>query len=123
MLMTLDTSPPDITARYRLSLVRETVSPYAGEVAEPGEDPPVARPAETARSPPFTPSITSPPPRALGLFDDVLTTGAHFKAAQRVLQHRFPGIPIAGIFPARTPHTSSRTGGTECRTLSSWVRR
>ena len=48
MLMTLDASPP-ITARYRLSLVREPVSPYAGEVAEPGEDPPLARPAETAR--------------------------------------------------------------------------
>ena len=33
---------------------------------------------------------------------DILTTGAHFKAAQQLLLHRFPGIPVAGIFLART---------------------
>ena len=50
-------------------------------------------------------TLASPPPRALGLFDDVLTTGAHFKAAQQVLLARFPGTPIAGIFLARTPRS------------------
>jgi predicted amidophosphoribosyltransferase len=47
-------------------------------------------------------SLADPPPEAIGLFDDVLTTGAHFKAAQQLLLRRFPGTPIAGIFLART---------------------
>jgi len=46
--------------------------------------------------------LTDPPPVQIGLFDDVLTSGAHFKAAQQLLLRRFPGIPIAGIFLART---------------------
>jgi hypothetical protein len=49
-------------------------------------------------------TLANPPPRTLALFDDVLTTGAHFKAAQQVLWDRFPGIRITGIFLARTPH-------------------
>ncbi len=45
--------------------------------------------------------LADPAPRAIGIFDDVLTTGAHFKAAKNVLAARFPGIPIVGIFVAR----------------------
>ena len=33
--------------------------------------------------------------------DDVLTTGAHFKAAAALLQRRFPGVALVGVFLAR----------------------
>jgi hypothetical protein len=33
--------------------------------------------------------------------DDVLTTGAHFRAAKRVLHARFPQAQIIGLFVAR----------------------
>ncbi len=46
-------------------------------------------------------SLTSREPKQIGLFDDMLTTGAHFRAAKAVLEDRFPGVPIAGIFVAR----------------------
>ena len=49
--------------------------------------------------------LAEPAPATIGLFDDVLTTGAHFKAAQEVLSRRFPGVPILGIFLARTVRT------------------
>jgi hypothetical protein len=52
--------------------------------------------------------LTDPPPEQIGLFDDVLTTGAHFQAAQQLLRRRFPGTPIAGIFLARTIRLPSR---------------
>lgn len=38
------------------------------------------------------------------IFDDVLTTGAHFKAMQHVLHQRFPNSSIIGVFFARTIH-------------------
>ena len=46
-------------------------------------------------------TLTAPPPLALVIFDDMLTTGSHFKAMQHVLSKRFPGVPIHGIFVAR----------------------
>lgn len=46
-------------------------------------------------------SLVAPPPKDIGLFDDVLTTGAHFRAAKNLLSERFPGIRIVGIFVAR----------------------
>ncbi|MCA0393129.1 MAG: hypothetical protein LCH70_03245 [Proteobacteria bacterium] len=46
-------------------------------------------------------ALTAPPPRELVIFDDMLTTGSHFKAMQHVLSQRFPGVPIHGIFVAR----------------------
>jgi predicted amidophosphoribosyltransferase len=45
--------------------------------------------------------LAFPSPTSVVIFDDVLTTGAHFKAMQHVLSHRFPGVPIYGIFIAR----------------------
>jgi predicted amidophosphoribosyltransferase len=35
------------------------------------------------------------------LTDDVLTTGSHFKGAAMVLQQRYPGVTIVGLFLAR----------------------
>lgn len=45
--------------------------------------------------------LTNPAPRALVLADDVLTTGAHFRAAKAVLADRYPRARILGIFIAR----------------------
>jgi predicted amidophosphoribosyltransferase len=44
---------------------------------------------------------TKPEPNKLVLFDDLLTTGCHFKAAARLLRERFPRKPIIGLFMAR----------------------
>jgi hypothetical protein len=41
------------------------------------------------------------PPKVIVVFDDMLTTGSHFKAAKAVLNARWPDIPVAGIFLAR----------------------
>lgn len=46
-------------------------------------------------------ACTNPAPRFLVVVDDVLTTGAHFKAMQHVLAERFPGVPLVGFFVAR----------------------
>lgn len=40
-------------------------------------------------------------PGGILLFDDMLTTGAHFVAARRRLHDVFPGIGVAGVFIAR----------------------
>ena len=46
-------------------------------------------------------SLIEPKPKALVLVDDILTTGAHFRAAKTVLERRFPSMPIMGMFIAR----------------------
>ena len=46
-------------------------------------------------------SLVEPPPRVIGVIDDVPTTGSHFKAAQLLLRSRFPAVKIYGIFVAR----------------------
>ncbi|HVT60101.1 MAG TPA: hypothetical protein VHR45_17100 [Thermoanaerobaculia bacterium] len=63
------------------------------------------RPAEIAGVYALDESLCEPPPRALGLFDDVLTSGAHFRAAKDLLARRFPGCRVTGFFLARTLHT------------------
>lgn len=45
--------------------------------------------------------ISEPIPQKVAIFDDVLTTGAHYKAAQGIVQERYPGISVLGIFVAR----------------------
>ena len=44
----------------------------------------------------------------LVVFDDVLTTGSHFVACRRVLEARFPGQNIVGIFVARRVPSGDR---------------
>jgi hypothetical protein len=46
-------------------------------------------------------TLTMPKPQVIALFDDVLTTGAHFKAAQSLLNKAFPGVRVIGLFIAR----------------------
>lgn len=40
-------------------------------------------------------------PKYIGVVDDVLTAGAHFKAMQQVLKTRFPDRTVVGLFVAR----------------------
>ena len=47
------------------------------------------------------PALRDPDPQVIGLFDDVLTTGAHFRAASAALKQSFPGVRIVGFFIAR----------------------
>jgi hypothetical protein len=46
-------------------------------------------------------AAAEPEPHSIGIFDDVLTTGRHFRAVQSVLRERFPTVPIVGVFVAR----------------------
>lgn len=45
--------------------------------------------------------LAEPAPRNVWIFDDVLVAGSHFKAIQRILCKRFPGLITIGIFVAR----------------------
>lgn len=46
-------------------------------------------------------SLLQPKPGTIVILDDVITSGASFKAAQILIRKEFPGVPIAGIFIAR----------------------
>lgn len=46
-------------------------------------------------------ALVQPVPRSIAVVDDVLTTGAHFKAMQRILNETFLGVALIGVFVAR----------------------
>jgi predicted amidophosphoribosyltransferase len=46
-------------------------------------------------------TLATPPPRQIGVFDDVMTAGTHYRAMHTVLSRRFPGVKITGLFVAR----------------------
>lgn len=48
-------------------------------------------------------SLAAPTPRIIGIFDDILSTGSHFRAASTLLRQCFPETSIVGIFLARCP--------------------
>ena len=51
--------------------------------------------------------LAQPGPDMIAVVDDVLTTGAHYRAVLSVLSARFPGTKITGLFIARrVPDTS-----------------
>lgn len=52
-------------------------------------------------------SQASPGPKVIVVFDDVLTTGSHFKAIKYLLQKRFPSASIYGIFLTRAVRQST----------------
>lgn len=60
------------------------------------------RPAERARHYLVDEEIADPEPKTIVLFDDVLTTGCHYKAMELVLKERFPEAEVLGLFLART---------------------
>ena len=45
--------------------------------------------------------LTLPKPKGIVIVDDMLTAGAHYRAAHDMLSQKFHGIPIAGVFIAR----------------------
>ena len=46
-------------------------------------------------------TLLNPAPAAIFIFDDVLTTGAHFKAVETILRANLPDVALAGLFLAR----------------------
>jgi len=46
-------------------------------------------------------TLTEPAPRLVAVVDDLLTTGAHFRAAKSILSARFPEVAAVGMFIAR----------------------
>ncbi len=46
-------------------------------------------------------NLCVPALRDIVLLDDVITTGCSFVACHRLVNERFPGVPISGIFAAR----------------------
>ncbi|MFY1873536.1 hypothetical protein ACOTEK_24230 [Achromobacter xylosoxidans] len=47
-------------------------------------------------------TLQLPTPTNIGIVDDVLTAGAHYRAMKTVLGRHFPGVPIFGLFLARS---------------------
>ena len=79
-------------------LVQQTTSIVAAHEAGPGERPSVE---DLLAIYSINETLTDPAPNAIGIVDDVLTAGTHYRATQMVLHSRFPNIPIVGIFVAR----------------------
>ena len=46
-------------------------------------------------------TLADPEPKRIAIVDDVITAGAHFRAAKDVLSARFPNAKIVGFFIAR----------------------
>lgn len=61
-------------------------------------------PEEYAQNYRVNPLIATDTKDKIVIFDDVLTTGAHFKAMKLVLEQSLPGKKFIGLFVARTVH-------------------
>jgi len=59
------------------------------------------RPEEIQANHAIDQTLLNPKPQDIALVDDVLTTGAHFRAACAVVKQVFPDVPIVGLFIAR----------------------
>jgi hypothetical protein len=80
------------------NLIIQTESTIASHEAQPGER--IAL-DELRGLYQIDETLAEPPPNAIGIIDDVLTAGTHYRAMKEILAERFPGIPIVGIFVAR----------------------
>ncbi|MYA89101.1 MAG: hypothetical protein F4X97_11760 [Boseongicola sp. SB0662_bin_57] len=83
------------------SIVTQTTSTNASHVAGEGQRPSVEELLAVYR---INEALADPPPTNIGIFDDVLTVGRHYRAMHTILSQRFPDVPITGIFIARTIH-------------------
>lgn len=61
------------------------------------------RPSPAARAELFciNSNVAEPRPHTVVIFDDVVTTGSHFRAAKLVLRERWPELNVVGLFLAR----------------------
>lgn len=46
-------------------------------------------------------SLANPEPKVIGIVDDMLTAGTHYRAMHTILKIRFPHAHIIGLFVAR----------------------
>ena len=46
-------------------------------------------------------NFTNPEPEYIGIVDDMLTAGTHYRAMETILSRRFPNATIIGLFVAR----------------------
>ena len=79
-------------------LVRQTASTTAAHEAGAGERPSVE---DLLAIYAIDEALAQPAPDTIGIFDDVLTAGTHYRAMEISLRSHFPGIPIFGFFIAR----------------------
>ena len=80
--------------------VRELILQIAS--TEAVHDRPVRpRPEDLAALYSIDPRLRQPVPTAIAICDDVLTTGAHYRAAVSILKQAFPHVPVVGLFIAR----------------------
>ena len=85
--------PPDVRG-----LVRQAASTAASHEAGQGDRVTVEQLLELYS---INEAIADPAPQAIGIVDDVLTAGTHYRAMYSVLAARFPNVPIIGLFVAR----------------------
>lgn len=85
--------PPDVRA-----LVRQGASTNASHEVGQGERVTVDQLLDVYT---IDEALAQPPPRAIGIVDDVLTAGTHYRAMHTILSNQFPGVPITGLFVAR----------------------
>lgn len=79
-------------------IVRQTQSIAAAHEVLPGERPSVEDLLAVYE---IDEAQENPAPTVIGIIDDVLTAGTHYRAMQIKLSERYPGVPIYGIFIAR----------------------
>lgn len=84
-------SPPDVR-----ELVVQTESTEPAHAIDPRPSP-----EQIASRYRIDDTLTEPAPDFLAIVDDVLTTGAHFRAMSSLLDARFPKARILGLFIAR----------------------
>ncbi|MEM9212007.1 MAG: hypothetical protein AAGA63_11015 [Pseudomonadota bacterium] len=83
------------------NLVRQISSTEASHAADDGHR---ASVEELIKNYELIEELAEPTPTAIGIFDDVLTVGRHYRAMHTIISERFPSVPITGIFIARTIH-------------------
>ena len=92
MLNAIRRQPP-LDVRELLFQTESTAAAHAND-ERPG-------PAEIAARYRVDEELTEPTPGVIAIVDDILTTGAHFRAAATILSSHFPAIDIIGLFVAR----------------------
>src|SRR3546814_2251639 len=91
--------PPDVRA-----LVRQVASTTASHEAGQGVRVTVEQLLELYS---VNEAIASPAPQAIGIVDDVLTAGTHYRAMHSVLAARFPNVPIIGLLDRQSTRLNS----------------
>ncbi len=89
---------PDLDVR---SIVTQTTSTNASHEAGEGQRPSVDELLAVYQ---INEALAEPPPTNIGIIDDILTVGRHYRAMHTILSQRYPDVPITGIFIARTIH-------------------